>query len=246
MLLCGEDTMKIRLFTIPNVITCLNLVSGCLAISTAFTGNFRLAFVFVLAAAVLDFFDGFAARMLKSYSELGKQLDSLADVVSFGVAPSAILLALPAMEAAGYWKYAVFIVAAFSALRLAKFNIDDRQTTEFIGLATPPNAILISSIGFLAAKGGSLVVEWLTGNWVVVLIFAAVMSLLLVSEISMFSFKFKSFRLRDNELRYIFVIYTIAMLAVFGLDAVPLVMVSYIVVSIMRHLGLRSREKKES
>ena len=228
-------SMKTGLFTIPNAITCLNLISGCLAVSAAFYGNPAHAFLYIMAAAVFDFLDGFAARMLKSYSEAGKQLDSLADMVSFGVAPPAMLLALPVMDGAGWWKYAVFVMAAFSALRLAKFNIDERQTSEFIGLPTPANAILTASICFLAAKGGSPVEEWITGSQWTVFAWTAAMSLLLVSEIRMFSFKFASFGFRGNELRYAFIAYAAIAAAVFGLGAIPLVIATYIVVSMVRN-----------
>ena len=134
---------------IPNTLTCLNLFSGCLAVVMAFDGQFTLAFAFILLSAVFDFFDGLAARALDAHSPIGKDLDSLADDVSFGVAPASMLFnLLQQMAVAQSWggarallPYVAFLIAIFSALRLAKFNNDSRQTTSFIGLPVPANAL---------------------------------------------------------------------------------------------------------
>ena len=134
---------------IPNSITCCNLICGCIATSWALSGNYKLALVFIISGAIFDFFDGMSARLLHVSSEIGKELDSLADVVTFGVAPASMVYTLlydmhyPAgMECWRQWlPYVAFLIAAFSALRLAKFNLDTRQTTSFIGLPTPANAL---------------------------------------------------------------------------------------------------------
>ena len=186
--------MKIKLFTVPNIITLCNLLCGCFSIvASLVVGDFTLALIFILASAVCDFFDGFTARLLKQYSDIGVQLDSLADMVSFGVAPSAVMYAFACQAptlfvlndvVAHIIVYVPFIMAAFSALRLAKFNIDERQTTSFIGLATPPNAIFWASL-----------VCWLNSieepTWVAwILLAGSLLSCyLLVSEIPFFSFK---------------------------------------------------------
>ena len=127
---------------IPNFITCLNLFSGCVGVYLAFQGNFQGAFIAVIVSAVFDFFDGFAARLLKAYSPMGKELDSLADMVSFGVLPGAMVFSLLSKTGISEWlPYVAFVIPVFSGLRLAKFNIDERQTSSFIGLPTPANAI---------------------------------------------------------------------------------------------------------
>ncbi len=235
--------MKLKIFTVPNTITCLNLVSGCLSINSAFSGDFLWAFLWIVLAAVFDFLDGFAARLLKSPSEIGKELDSLADAVSFGAAPAFILYNLLTLSGGERWEnYLVFIVAAFSALRLAKFNLDTRQTTEFIGLPTPANALLIASTAETLAMNGS---AWrdaaLSGPWYVIA-GAIVLSLLLTSEIPMFSFKFKHFGFRENALRYIFLLYAAALLFAWDLKAVPVVILSYILVSVVRAMVRKRKE----
>ena len=157
--------MKIKLFTIPNFITLANLLCGCGSIlSSLVLGDFKLAFAFVVASAVCDFFDGFTARLLKQYSDIGVQLDSLADMVSFGVAPSAAMYAFAAQSGATLFTlpswvvttlvFVPFIMAAFSALRLAKFNIDDTQHERFSGLPTPANAMFGLSFGCAVATEG--------------------------------------------------------------------------------------------
>jgi len=194
---------------IPNAITSLNLFSGCIAITMAFNGKFEMAGAFILLAAVFDFFDGMTARLLKSYSDIGKELDSLADMVSFGVAPSIIFFKLMQLGFAGvqdgaanYLPYLAFIIAVFSALRLAKFNIDTRQTSSFIGLPTPANALFLLSFGLLYTSNLSYKDTIL--NPYVLLVIAIIFALLLVAEIPMFALKVKSLKWKGNEIRYIF------------------------------------------
>ena len=229
--------MKFKLFTLPNIITCLNLVSGCLAIERAFHGDFLWAFLFVVIAAVFDFLDGFFARLLKAYSEIGKELDSLADMVSFGAAPAFVLFNYMQLHTeAGWLAYAAFIIPAFSALRLAKFNLDTRQNEEFIGLPTPANTLLIVSYIY-AAQQNPLLSPGNSG-WALV-VGSIILSVLLVSEIPMFSLKFKRFGWRGNELRYIFLLCSAVLLAVFRLEGVPVILSGYIVVSVIRAIFLR-------
>ena len=228
--------MKIKLFTIPNAITCLNLVAGCMAIEHALAGDFGGAFLFVAIAAVLDFLDGFFARLLRSYSEIGKELDSLADVVSFGAAPAFVLYGLLREGGFSGWEpYLVFIVAAFSALRLAKFNLDTRQGTEFIGLPTPACALLIVSLAYLFTidENGPLFFLLSSPWWLIGL--ASALSLLLVSEIPMFSLKFKSLGWKGNEVRYIFLLVSLVLLVVLKVYAIPCILLLYILASIVRN-----------
>ena len=177
---------------IPNSITCLNLLSGCIGIVFCLKGRLDVAFVLMLAAAVFDFCDGFAARALGAYSDIGKELDSLADVVSFGVLPSIILFSLMEIFAGprSLFSYLPFLLAAFSALRLAKFNLDERQHDSFLGLATPASAMICGSYGYLVQKYSSLALEHPVFHIVFILCLTAVLCSLMVSEIQMFNMKF--------------------------------------------------------
>lgn len=190
---------------IPNVITGLNLFSGCLSIVFAFQNKFDVAFYLIILAAVFDFFDGFAARLLNVSSPIGKELDSLADVVSFGVSPSVILfqffmsLDLNLFELDMHFlPYISFIIPVFSAFRLAKFNLDTRQSVSFLGLPTPANALLICSYVFLPNYLGII------HHPFTLVLMIIVLSLLLVSEIPMFAMKFKTWNFRDNMVKYLF------------------------------------------
>lgn len=227
--------MKIKLFTVPNIITLGNLLCGCLSIvASLVVGDFKLALIFIIASAVCDFFDGFTARLLKQYSDIGVQLDSLADMVSFGVAPSAMMFAF-ALDAPTLFElndvvahiivYVPFIMAAFSALRLAKFNIDDSQHETFEGLPTPANALFCASFVYAALYSGKAVeVEWIA-------LISVVMAALLVSPIRMFSFKLKSFGWSKNKSLYIFLALSLVALLTLGVYSVPTIIVLYIVIS---------------
>lgn len=177
---------------IPNTITSMNLFCGLMGVIFAFQGKFDTAFYMMLAGAVCDFCDGLAARALKAYSELGKQLDSLADMVSFGTLPALLLHRMMLMTQGNTaWCYIPLLIAVFSALRLAKFNIDERQSENFIGLATPACAVICGAFAcYVINEPSSVLFRWACTSW-----FIPVMSLilcgLLVSEIPMFSMKFK-------------------------------------------------------
>lgn len=223
--------MKIKLFTIPNFITLLNLLCGCLAAYMAFRGDLQSAFYLVCAAAVFDFLDGFAARLLKAYSPVGKELDSLADMISFGLAPSAVLLEMfQSAGGSGHWSLAMFLLAAFSALRLAKFNVDESQTDEFRGMPTPACALFVVSLGWLAASGVGPAWNpwWLMGVM-------GLLCVLLVCNVRMFSFKFHSWGWRENALRYVFFALSVAALCILKIAAVPFIIGGYVLVSTVRH-----------
>lgn len=227
---------------IPNTLTCLNLFSGCLAIIEAYNGNYGLAAAFIVVGAVFDFFDGMSARLLKAYSPLGKELDSLADMVTFGVAPAMMTFSLmkeimPASLPESLQMllpYLAFVLAAFSALRLAKFNIDERQSSSFIGLPTPANALFWIGVCWSIAythTPGVIANIW----FVLALVF--IFSYLLVAEIPMFSFKFKSLGWKENSLRYIFLMIAIPLLILLGIPGISAVIGLYIILSLITKKG---------
>jgi CDP-diacylglycerol--serine O-phosphatidyltransferase len=232
---------------IPNSVTCLNLFSGCLGIVFVFQGNLIWASYAILIAAILDFFDGMLARLLKAYSEIGKELDSLADVVSFGVLPSMIIFHLfalsPQPEFGGTWlSFSAFIIAVFSALRLAKFNIDTRQSENFIGLPTPANALLIASFPLIIVESNNFFADFILNPWFL-LIFILVMSMLLVAEVPLISLKFKTLDLKENMLRYILVISSLLLLLFLKFEAFPIIIFIYFLVSLIQ---FRSGDKNLS
>ena len=176
---------------IPNTITSMNLLCGVMGVIFTFEGALDIAFYLMLASAICDFLDGFAARMLKAYSAMGKELDSLADLISFGLLPSLMLhRRLVEGGMTGFWSYLPLVICIFSALRLAKFNVDSRQSENFLGLATPACALWCGSLIY-AADQGAMSVAGLLHDRYIILIASVVLALLLVSEIPMFSLKFK-------------------------------------------------------
>lgn len=193
---------------IPNIITCCNLLCGALAVMLAAEGLFVCALGMIVLGAVFDFFDGFSARALKLQNPIGKEIDSLADVITFGLAPSVMLMQAIRIStensnyAWGWCSAVALVMAAFSALRLAKFNIDERQTTSFIGLATPANALFWASLIATFPDMASWA-QWMP--WAMLAV-AALSCFLLVSELPMFSLKFHSLGWQENKLRYIFLI----------------------------------------
>ena len=215
------------------MITCCNLISGCVATTMAFNGNIKWAVAWMIIGAVFDFFDGMTARLL-----IGKELDSLADDVTFGVAPSTILFwQLGVIEYPGFLEglrpvlpYAAYVMAAFSALRLAKFNLDTRQTTSFIGLPTPANALFWGSL-ILCCE------PWIeSGNYgvIILLILLAVSCFLLICELPMFALKFKQWGWKGNEVKYVFAATSLVLLLIFGfLQAWWIIIALYLIVSIV-------------
>mgnify|MGYP002508286480 CR=1 FL=1 len=176
---------------IPNTITSLNLLCGILGVIFTFQGELSMAFYLMIAAAVCDFLDGFAARMLKAYSAMGKELDSLADLVSFGLLPSLMIhRRLIEGGVTGFWAYVPVIICIFSALRLAKFNVDERQSENFLGLPTPACAMWCGSLIY-AADRGVMTIAGLLNERSIMLVAPVILAALLVCEIPMFSFKFK-------------------------------------------------------
>ena len=223
---------------IPNIITLLNLLSGCIAITMAFIGNFGSVIIWILIAAIFDFLDGMTARLLKAYSTLGKQLDSLADVVSFGVAPAAALfviirdyITLPSFldPISFYVPYIAFIIPMFAAYRLAKFNIDERQTTSFLGLPTPANGLfwIAYSYEMQNITDSSFYVFWFT----IILILTT--SWLMISEIPMFSLKVKNTGIKGNERQLLLLILIVAFIAIWGIVGISFGIIAYITISVI-------------
>lgn len=226
---------------IPNLITLCNLLCGVFAVIIAISGilPFEIAAILIFAGAVFDFFDGFAARILKANSDIGKQLDSLSDLITFGFAPAALVSSViqhilfgtvvADVESVVWQEYVLFltpfIIVPFSALRLAKFNVDPRQSHTFIGLPTPANALFFASIIFYPELSPILLV-----------FLSVAFSLLLVSEIPMFSLKFKTFAINDNKFRYSFLAISVIILAMFQLLALPFVILLYIITSVVLYI----------
>ena len=224
-----------NLINLPNTLTCCNLISGCMATGAAFYGNYQWALLMIVVGAVFDFFDGMTARALGVSSPIGKELDSLADVVTFGVAPSAILFYLfhevhcpeLLMPVKDVLPYTAFIMAGFSALRLAKFNLDERQHYGFIGLPTPANALFWASL----VLGEHAFLVSLKFNAVFLLLFMILFCMLLVSEVPMLALKFKNFSWQDNKERYVFLLGCLPLLML-GTGALAAIIIWYVVVSV--------------
>ena len=230
---------------IPNTITCLNLISGCIATYFAFQSNYGMALLFIVIGAVFDFFDGMVARLLHVSSPIGKELDSLADDITFGFAPSAIVFSFLKEVGAeansslcilhSSLPFVAFIMAAFSALRLAKFNLDERQALGFIGLPTPANALFWGSL--IVGSGDWLKTAPLFGSNLSLLILAGVFvsCWLLVAEVPMFALKFKTWGWKGNEIKYVFLITCVPLLILLGISGLAVIIAWYVVLSIVNN-----------
>lgn len=221
---------------IPNAITCCNLLSGCISIVLLCNGYVTAAGIMIFVAAIFDFFDGFAARLLKAYSAIGAELDSLSDVVSFGVAPSFIiyhyLQSTPVSVSISSFNvipFVAFLLAVFAELRLAKFNVDDRQTTSFIGLPTPAMGLFVASLPFTLQNENLAFMGGLMTNIYFLLSVVAIFSYLMVSEIPFFSLKIKSLRFKENIHIYVLAAFAVISFIILGFAAIPFVMLFYII-----------------
>ena len=218
---------------IPNFLTCCNLLCGCFGVVFVLEGRTVPAAYFVWVAGLFDFMDGFAARLLKVSSPIGKELDSLADMVSFGLLPSLVMYKM--MVVAGtpsYLPYVAFSIAAFSALRLAIFNLDERQSDSFRGLPTPANALLLTALPLLPSI--ALLKDYRVLTFIIIL-----SSYLLVSGIELFALKFKNFSWADNKIRFTFLALSVLLLITLHLAAIPVIILLYIGLS----LGVRAVSK---
>ncbi|MGV3631609.1 MAG: CDP-alcohol phosphatidyltransferase family protein [Bacteroidota bacterium] len=250
------------MFNIPNLLTACNMLSGILSILLALSGRVDLAPYPIFLGAVLDFLDGFAARLLKQQGELGKQLDSLADMITFGLAPGVmmfVLLLLTNQETRmvgnsfnfgvsfamnntiGFWAFAAFIIPFFSMFRLAKFNIDTRQSDSFIGLPTPANTLFFCTFPLVMSEdltGGTL--EYRVSEFifhpVVLITIIIIMSLMLVAELPLFSLKFKHFKWKGNEIRYVFLITCSLLIPLTLYWSLGIIIILYLILSIVENL----------
>lgn len=231
---------------IPNFITSMNLLSGCISMVLAFEGYLLIAVYLIFLAAIFDFLDGMTARLLKSYSAVGKELDSLADVLSFGVAPSVIVFHLmklalfgsvdmPAIENLSayeiFFLLLPFFIAILSGVRLAKFNVDERQSESFIGLAVPANAMFFVSLYLIVYYSAKTTLVGLILNEYFLGALSVLFSLLLVSEFPMFSLKVKSLGYKGNKIRYLFLVLSAILLILLHSIAIPAIIILYILLS---------------
>jgi CDP-diacylglycerol--serine O-phosphatidyltransferase len=239
---------------LPNAITCANLFSGCIGIVLAFKGELIAAAYAIFLSAIFDFFDGLASRVLKSFSGIGKDLDSLADMVSFGVLPAVIMyqLLLQARQIdniSPYLNFIAFLIPVFSALRLAKFNVDTRQAENFIGLPTPANAILIASFPLILDHHNRYFTPYLLNPYVLSVLIIIMCSLLVI-EVPMMSLKFKNRDFNKNIFRYLLLLFSAILILFFKFAAVPVVIVFYIILSIIQfkfsNENILGRAQKES
>lgn len=223
---------------IPNTLTSCNLISGCIATVFALSANYSMALSFIVLGAVFDFFDGMSARLLGVSSPIGKELDSLADDVTFGVAPSSMIFSVlftleyPSwipLSVVPFLPYVAFVMAAFSAIRLAKFNLDERQTTSFIGLPTPANALFWGAL----IVGCDDMLGAFPSVALILLAMVFVSSWILVAEIPMFALKFKHWGWSENKVKYVFIISCVPILLFFGITGISVIIAWYILLSIL-------------
>lgn len=221
--------MNALLKHIPNAITCGNLLCGCIGLVMAMRGHLDTAAWLIGLAAILDFGDGFVARLVKVSGPFGKELDSLADVVTFGVLPATIVFQLCWFQQLGSIAYAAFLIAVLSALRLANFNIDTRQSESFIGLPVPANAMLIAAFPLMSRYQPQYDSIWQNDIAMGMMI---AFSFMLVSEVPLFALKFKSFGWAENRIKFSFLIASALLLLFLHFAAIPLIIVLYILMSL--------------
>lgn len=225
---------------VPNLITLLNLLSGCIALIFAVNLNFEMAFFFVSLGIFLDFFDGFFARLFKVSSPLGLQLDSLADMVTSGLVPGTVMFLMlnNYTVATDNWiAYLAFIITLGSCYRLANFNIDTRQTDSFIGLPTPANALLILSLPLVLQHTNQDIIRTVLENQWVLLAITAFSAYILNAEIPLFSLKIKEFNFAKNRLQIIFLSICVVLMVSLQFLSVPIIILLYIVLSMISNSG---------
>ncbi|NDU99052.1 CDP-diacylglycerol--serine O-phosphatidyltransferase [Spirosoma terrae] len=214
---------------LPNAMTCGNLLCGCIGLVMALRGHLETAAWLIGLAAILDFGDGFVARLVNVSGPFGKELDSLADVVTFGVLPATIVFQLCWFQDLGPISYAAFLIAVLSALRLANFNIDTRQSESFIGLPVPANAMLIAAFPLMERYQPQYDAIWKND---VALGMMIAFSFMLVSDVPLFALKFKSFGWAENRIKFSFLIGSALLLLFLQFAAIPLIILLYIIVSL--------------
>ncbi len=228
---------------IPNAITSANLLFGCLSILSAIQGDLVMASIYIGVSAIMDFFDGFVARLLHVSGELGKQLDSLADVVSFGVAPGFIFYSIAGTcFGQGFCinQYTFLLIPVFSAIRLAKFNLDTRQSDSFIGVPTPANAIFIASLPLILNNDSYGITHLIEHRWFLTT-FPILSAYLLVAELPLLALKFKHFKFKGNEARYVLIISCILSALIFKFAGIALSIIIYILISVVNNFNTKNK-----
>mgnify|MGYP005849886455 FL=1 len=219
---------------IPNILTLCNALCGCVGISLIAEGQILIACFLVFVALFFDYFDGFAARLLSVQSEIGKQLDSLADAITFGVLPAFIAQSLWVKDnSSDFFTYFPFLLALFSILRLAKFNIDTRQTDSFIGVPTPANAMLWASFPLILHYQNSEFTEKVLSNSHFLMFLIVLMSFLLVAELPLFALKFKDFSWKNNKMKFLFILLSLLAIIILHFWAIPFIIFLYILLSLL-------------
>jgi CDP-diacylglycerol--serine O-phosphatidyltransferase len=249
---------------IPNFLTSCNLLCGCIGIIEIFNWGTHYASYLIFLACVFDFLDGFAARALKVSSPIGKELDSLADMVTFGVLPALIMFKeinfvfhlirqeramseisniadLVNAPAVSFWSFFALLIAVFSAIRLANFNVDTRQSDRFIGVPTPANALFISAVPFIVPYV-IMHTQYQQAFYITLIILCFILSYLLVAELPLIALKFKNYGWPDNKMRYTLIISALVLLAILNIPAIPIIIILYIILSLIDNRLLRTKD----
>ena len=217
---------------IPNLLTISNLICGCIALYFTFKGELVFTAYLIGLAAIFDFMDGAAARLLNVSNPIGKELDSFADMVSFGLVPGSVVFHLLEEGTLSQYSFMALLIPIFSAYRLAKFNVDENQNENFIGLPTPANCLVFVSIPLITTFNSESIIAYLVEIPEILLIITILMSLALVSRINMFSLKFKNFKLQDNKFRFFIITMSIILLTWLEFSAIPIIILLYILMSV--------------
>ena len=219
---------------IPNLLTISNLICGCIALYFTFKGELVYTAYLIVLAAIFDFMDGAVARLLNVFNPIGKELDSLADMVSFGLVPGSVVFHLLDESPLSQYSFMALIIRIFSAYRLAKFNVDENQNENFIGLPTPANCLVFISIPLITTFNSESTIAYLFKIPEILLIITILMSLALVSKIKMFSLKFKNLKFQDNKLRFFIITMSIFLLTWLEFSAIPIIILLYMMMSIVK------------
>ena len=222
---------------IPNFLTLCNLVCGCYGVVAVFKGDIQTGSIMIWAGALFDFFDGFAARMLKKFSSIGKDLDSLADLITFCFLPASILFALIELNQTNGWlAYFGYLIVIFGALRLAKFNNDSRPSESFYGLPVPATGIFVSVFPFISEVEKAGVSDFLMNSYTLIGV-SVLLSFMMVSDIKLMSLKFKDFSISANWPRFLLIILSIILIVIFKIIALPFIIILYVVLSLALNIA---------
>ena len=219
---------------IPNLLTISNLICGCIALYFTFKGELVYTAYLIVLAAIFDFMDGAVARLLNVFNPIGKELDSLADMVSFGLVPGSVVFHLLEESPLNQYSFMALIIPIFSAYRLAKFNVDENQNENFIGLPTPANCLVFISIPLITTFNSESTIAYLFEIPEILLIMTILLSLALVSKINMFSLKFKNLKFQDNKFKFLLITISIILLTCLEFSAIPIIILLYLIISILK------------